>query len=50
MTDKPNTEVSWQVTARRNDKYIQDNPFIEVKSKVDDEDYLINERTKGLIK
>jgi hypothetical protein len=26
-TDKPNVEVSWQVTARRNDPYMREHPF-----------------------
>jgi len=32
-TDKPNIEVSWQITARRNDKYMRDNPYLDVRKK-----------------
>ena len=32
-TDKPNVEVSWQVTARRNDTYMRENPYEEVRMK-----------------
>ena len=32
-TDEPNTKVSWQVTAKRNDQYMIDNPFSDVVDK-----------------
>lgn len=32
-TDKPNVKVSWEVTGKRNDKYIIDNPFEAVVEK-----------------
>lgn len=32
-TDEPNTKVSWQVTAKRNDQYLIDNPFSDVVDK-----------------
>ncbi len=32
-TNEPNIKVSWQVTARRNDEYMQSNPFEEVVDK-----------------
>lgn len=32
-TDKPNTEVSWLITAKRNDSYAKDNPFQAVRDK-----------------
>ena len=32
-TDKPNVKVSWQVTARRNDTYMRENPYKEVIEK-----------------
>lgn len=32
-TDKPNTEVSWQVSAKRNDKYMREHPFDPVRNK-----------------
>jgi len=32
-TDKPNIEVSWQVTAKRNDKYLREHPFFDVRDK-----------------
>jgi len=32
-TDEPNTKVSWQVTAKRNDQYLIDNPFQDVVDK-----------------
>ncbi len=33
QTDKPNVKVSWLITAKRNDKYMQENPFEPVKLK-----------------
>jgi hypothetical protein len=32
-TDKPRVEVSWQVTARRNDAYLRAHPFHEIQNK-----------------
>ena len=32
-TDKPHVEVSWQVTARRNDAYMRAHPFHDIQSK-----------------
>lgn len=32
-TDKPNVKVSWQITAKRNDVYIQNSPFKDVIDK-----------------
>ncbi len=32
-TDEPNTKVSWQVTAKRNDQRMIDNPFSDVVDK-----------------
>ncbi len=32
-TDKPNIEVSWQVTAKRNDMYLREHPFFDVRDK-----------------
>ncbi len=32
-TDEPNTKVSWQVTAKRNDQYLINNPFSDVVDK-----------------
>jgi len=32
-TDKPNIEVSWQVTAKRNDKYMREHPFFDLRDK-----------------
>jgi hypothetical protein len=32
-TDKPNVKVSWEVTARRNDKYMRENPYKDVRMK-----------------
>jgi hypothetical protein len=32
-TDKPNVEVSWQVTGIRNDEYAKQHPFIAVQKK-----------------
>jgi hypothetical protein len=32
-TDKPNIKVSWQVTAKRNDRYLINNPFSDVVDK-----------------
>ena len=32
-TDKPHVEVSWQVTARRNDAYLRAHPFHEIQNK-----------------
>jgi hypothetical protein len=32
-TDKPNVEVSWQVTARRNDTYLRAHPFHDIRNK-----------------
>jgi hypothetical protein len=32
-TDEPNIKVSWQVIAKRNDEYLQDNPFNDVLDK-----------------
>ena len=33
QTDKPNVKVSWLITAKRNDKYMQENPFVPVQLK-----------------
>jgi len=33
-TDQPNVKVSWEVTARRNDQYMKENPFKAVIDKV----------------
>ncbi|HPB48224.1 MAG TPA: hypothetical protein PLX16_06380, partial [Exilispira sp.] len=32
-TDKPNIEVSWEITAERNDEYMQEHPFSPVQEK-----------------
>jgi len=32
-TDKPNIEVSWEITAERNDKYLREHPFNAVQEK-----------------
>ncbi len=32
-TDEPNIKVSWQVTAKRNDKYLREHPFFEIRDK-----------------
>ena len=32
-TDKPRVEVSWEVTARRNDAYLRTHPFHEIQTK-----------------
>ncbi|HPO61566.1 MAG TPA: hypothetical protein PK762_00610 [Candidatus Kapabacteria bacterium] len=32
-TDEPNIKVSWQVTAKRNDKYLREHPFFEIIDK-----------------
>jgi hypothetical protein len=32
-TDKPHVEVSWQVTARRNDPYLRAHPFHDIRTK-----------------
>ena len=32
-TDKPNIEVSWQITSKRNDKYLREHPFFDVLDK-----------------
>jgi hypothetical protein len=32
-TDKPDVKVSWQITAKRNDKYLKNNPFSPVINK-----------------
>lgn len=32
-TNKPNVKVSWQITARRNDNYIRQNPFKDIIDK-----------------
>lgn len=32
-TDKPNVKVSWLITAKRNDKYMQEHPFLPVRPK-----------------
>jgi hypothetical protein len=32
-TDKPHVEVSWQVTARRNDSYLRAHPFRDIQKK-----------------
>jgi hypothetical protein len=34
-TDEPNVEVSWQVTARRNDAYLRAHPFHEIQNKTE---------------
>jgi hypothetical protein len=33
ITDESNIKVSWQVIAKRNDQYLQDNPFNDVLDK-----------------
>jgi len=32
-TDEPNIKVSWQITAKRNDAYLQSNPFYDIINK-----------------
>ncbi|HPO62857.1 MAG TPA: hypothetical protein PK762_07215 [Candidatus Kapabacteria bacterium] len=32
-TDKPNIEVSWEITAERNDKFLQEHPFSPIQVK-----------------
>jgi hypothetical protein len=37
QTDQPNVQVSWQVTARRNDPYMREHPFQAEQAKTGDE-------------
>ena len=45
-TDKPRVEVSWQVTARRNDAYLRAHPFHDIRKKTKAKNDLTAQRGK----
>ncbi len=51
-TDKPNIKVSWMIVAKRNDKYMQENPFEPVrlkdKEKLNKINHFINKSPKNI--